>query len=1130
MKTKLLVIIVLVLFVTIGWGRSSFNNDTLAKQNQQIKNTLLKEDNISKQLFKVLPDSYKIDVKSDIRNAVFLKLDFTELAWINKNKSSLLTLNIPSSGNSEVTFDLRSVRILTDNFTIITGKNEKVNYTPGTYYQGTVSGITPSLAAWSMFDNSVMAVFSYSNENYVLGLWNDKSNINNDIYILYKDRDVLYNREFNCGIDEVPEKLAGSGNQNPGQLLSNQCIKIYFECDYQMFLDKGSVVNVGNYVTGMFNVVQALYTVEVINTEISQIFVWDTADPYIPYTTSNDLLTNFQLIRTVFNGNLAHFLTTRNLGAGGVAYLDVICTPSSAYGISNIDNTYAAYPNYCWTTEVVTHELGHNFGSHHTHWCGWVGGPIDNCVAVDAGPCTPGPTPTNGGTIMSYCHLSSVGILLTNGFGQQPGDAIRASYNAASCLTACASPPLADFTATPSGCSTPISVTFTDNTVGFTSSWNWDIDNNGTTDYTIQSPTHSYLTAGTYTIRLIASNANGSDTMIKTITIGYVVPSVSTAITFGSDSICAGGNVVIFTATPTNGGTAPLYQWYKNAVAIPAATNATFSSATLANNDIITCKITSDETCPSPTTATSTGITMTVFPVVIPSVTIAISSGSGTICAGTSVTFSATGVNGGSSPIYQWQVNGISVGTNSTTYTSSTWTNNDLVTCIITSNANCASPLTSTSNIISMAVNLILSPTVSIIITSGSNPTCAGTPITFYAFVTTGGTSPTYQWKKNGVNTVTTISYTPALPANGDVITCSITSNASCLGTNAATSSPVTVSIISLPSPSVSIAVTSGTNPSCTGDMVTFTSTPTNAGTSPVYQWLLNGNLVAGAQSQTFTPLSLSDGNVISCMVTSDVACPETTTSTGITATVYPISTINFIYNLDVCGGNIAATVFISNPAGADYTWTNSNTAIGLVAGGTGNVPSFNANNTTGNPIIATITVIPSINNCPGITSTYTVTVNPTPVITQTGTTLTSSSASTYQWYLNGQPVQGATNQSYTATQNGDYMVIVDGGTCPSAESTVSTSGIVKINNEYFFTVYPNPNDGTFFVSFDIPEKNTYTLKIENIVGALIYQEILNDFEGKFTKQMNFEGFGKGVYLITLTSIGSKIAKKVMIY
>ena len=63
---------------------------------------------------------------------------------------------------------------------------------------------------------------------------------------------------------------------------------------------------------------------------------------------------------------------------------------------------------------MVSHELGHNFGANHTHWCGWpggpdhpsgsAGGPIDNCYAAEGG-CADGPS-TSAGTIMSYCHLN----------------------------------------------------------------------------------------------------------------------------------------------------------------------------------------------------------------------------------------------------------------------------------------------------------------------------------------------------------------------------------------------------------------------------------------------------------------------------------------------------------------------------------------------------------------------------------------------------------------------------------------------------------------------------------------------------------------------------------------------------
>ena len=207
-----------------------------------------------------------------------------------------------------------------------------------------------------------------------------------------------------------------------------------------------------------------------------------------------------------------------------------------SYG--NIHNSYAAYPNYSAEVCVFTHELGHNFGSHHTHWCGWIGGAIDDCAPTEGG-CAPGPTPINGGTIMSYCYQPSNLVVFANGFGVQPGNAIRALYNSASCLTTCANPPTAYFNASPTiGCSAPKTVTFTDKSQGLPTSWAWDIDNNGTIDYTTQSPTHIYTTAGTYSVKLIAANANGSDTIIKTnfITIGNITTGASLPMAEGFES------------------------------------------------------------------------------------------------------------------------------------------------------------------------------------------------------------------------------------------------------------------------------------------------------------------------------------------------------------------------------------------------------------------------------------------------------------------------------------------------------------------------------------------------------------------------------------------------------------------
>src|SRR6202008_2433780 len=165
-------------------------------------------------------------------------------------------------------------------------------------------------------------------------------------------------------------------------------------------------------------------------------------------------------------------------------------------------------------------------------------------------------------------------------------------------------------------------------------------------------------------------------------------------ITSTPTSICACASVT-FTATPTNGGAAPTYQWQINGVNVAGQTAATFASTTLNNNDVVRVIMTSNDPCANPITATSTGITITTTSVT-PSVTIAASSTS--ICSGGSVTFTATPTNGGAAPAYQWQINGVNVaGQTTATFTSTTLNNNDVVRVIMTSNDPCANPTTATS-------------------------------------------------------------------------------------------------------------------------------------------------------------------------------------------------------------------------------------------------------------------------------------------------------------------------------------------------------------------------------------------------------------------------------------------------
>ena len=119
------------------------------------------------------------------------------------------------------------------------------------------------------------------------------------------------------------------------------------------------------------------------------------------------------------------------------------------------------------------------------------------------------------------------------------------------------------------------------------------------------------LNAGNYNnFTLQYAGCTATDSTTKTLTNPVLTPSVSIALTTGTQNISVGTSV-IFTATPTNGGTAT-YQWKKNRVNISGETGNTFSSTSLENNDTISVAMTSDDNCRNTDVALSNTIKMLV--------------------------------------------------------------------------------------------------------------------------------------------------------------------------------------------------------------------------------------------------------------------------------------------------------------------------------------------------------------------------------------------------------------------------------------------------------------------------------------------------------------------------------------
>ena len=227
-------------------------------------------------------------------------------------------------------------------------------------------------------------------------------------------------------------------------------------------------------------------------------------------------------------------------------------------------------------------------------------------------------------------------------------------------------------------------------------------------------------------------------------TTSTVVPSVSISSNAASNIFCT-GQTVTFTANPVNGGSTPSYQWKKNGTNI-GTNSATCNYSSLSNNDVITVVMTSNLPCVSTATSTSNALTMVNGTA---TALVSLSASSGSICSGNSVSFTATPVNGGGTPTYQWKLNNVNIGTNAPTYTSSSINNNDQVKVVMTSSIGCATPNPATSNTITITVSPVLTPTITIA-SVPAYPAGNGNPATFTTTVTNGGATPNYQWLKNG--------------------------------------------------------------------------------------------------------------------------------------------------------------------------------------------------------------------------------------------------------------------------------------------------------------------------------------------------------------------------------------------
>lgn len=306
----------------------------------------------------------------------------------------------------------------------------------------------------------------------------------------------------------------------------------------------------------------------------------------------------------------------------------------------------------------------------------------------------------------------------------------------------------------------------------------------------IYTGTYTTLKAGTYTAKI--TTKDGCVITSNAIEVkDNLIPKI--VITADKNVVCT-NNQPTFTAAVQNAGNAPVIQWKINGIAVNGEHNLSFIPKDLKATDNVTCDLTNLETCVAPTTVKSNNLILNTPITETPAITIA--SDFTTNCEGSSFIFKANTSFAGNNPTYRWQVNHLDVFETSDTFKSETLQNNDVVSCIVTSNAqNCQTTPNATSNEIKVQINPILMPTISI--ASDITDIYTTSKVNFTAQASNAGQSPSYQWFLNGIPVGDNSNrYTASNLKQNDLITCELQVNTPCVSASKIFSNAININII----------------------------------------------------------------------------------------------------------------------------------------------------------------------------------------------------------------------------------------------------------------------------------------------------------------------------------------------
>ncbi len=393
------------------------------------------------------------------------------------------------------------------------------------------------------------------------------------------------------------------------------------------------------------------------------------------------------------------------------------------------------------------------------------------------------------------------------------------------------------------------------------------------------------------------SFSSGSNIQIDDIELGNAVQPNTLSITPNTPQFICPGESIVLTATNVANAN---FLWTTGATT-NAITTSSAGSYSVTANDLFGC------------TVTRGPVSVTVASTLVPSVSISSNVGN-TTCSGSPVIFTASPVNGGAAPSYQWKVNGVNAGTNSNTFTTSTLSNGNVVTCVLTSSHTCASPTTAASSGITMSVN----PRPTGVI-SGTQTICNGSAATVSIAVT--GTGPWSGTLSNGASFSGSTSPISVSVSPGSSTTYSIATlvDANCTANAGDKTGSAIVTVNPRPT-----GVISGTQSICIGNSATLSIAVTGAG--PWIGTLSNGASFSGNTSPINVSVSATSSTTYTIATLVDANCTanagDKTGSAVVTVNPRPTGIISGTQA--ICNGS-SGTLFIAVTGTGPWSGTLSN-------------------------------------------------------------------------------------------------------------------------------------------------------------------------------------------------------------